>query len=343
MEEKKNLKDFSFNELKQFAVAGGEKPYRGKQIAEWLYKRETYSINEMSNQTKKFREWLEKESYIGSLEVCDKQESSDGTIKFLFSLGDGKTIETVFIPSGARGTLCISTQVGCKLSCAFCATGMSGFSRNLTQGEIIEQIIAVKKENAGHAISNLVFMGMGEPFDNFNSLIGALSIISSSSGLGFGARKITVSTSGMVPEIIKFGERFSGINLAVSLHSADDAIRSLLVPLNKKYPVALLAKTLRKYPLHKTRRITLEVTLFDSINDSLGDAEKLAEFVAPLKAKVNIIPFNAVENSGFSPSRQSVIDKFTQLLEEKGVTVTVRKSRGGDISAACGQLYRKKP
>jgi 23S rRNA (adenine2503-C2)-methyltransferase len=341
---KKNLKDFSFSELDGLVSSIGEPSYRVKQLKEWLYEKRCCSIGDMTNFSKKLRESLSADFTADRLEILDKQVSSDGTVKYLFGLPDSLSIETVYIPSDERGTICLSTQVGCKFGCSFCATGSQGFSRDLSLGEITNQFVTVKNdlaENGGALLTNIVFMGMGEPLDNFENLINAIEIFNSPEGFGISPRRITVSTVGIVPMIEKLGDDGRGVNLAVSLHSADNAVRSKFMPINKKYPVETLVKTLASYPLRPYRQITIEVALFSGINDSTDDALKLARLLKQVKAKVNLIPVNRVAGSRFDPSGMESVLAFQEVLKKEGISATVRKDRGGDIDAACGQLKSK--
>ena len=263
-------------------------------------------------------------------------KSSDESIKFKFTLKDGEKIETVLIPEKKKATLCISTQVGCKFSCKICRTGQLGFKRNLTSGEIIEQIIEAKHyQNEEQKIRNLVFMGMGEPLDNFKNLKRALSVIIDKDGLDFSPRYITVSTVGYVPAILKFGQNFPAIGLAISLNAADNKIRNKIIPLNKKYTIEKILGTLKKYPLKPRKVITIEYVLIQNLNDSEEDAKKLSKILKGIRCKINLIPFNEFDSSPYTSSNRERIEKFRMILLNSGHTCITRKSRGQDIQAAC--------
>jgi len=341
---KKNLKDFSFSELDNLVSSIGEPSYRGKQLKEWLYEKCCCSVDDMTNLSKKLREALSKDFIAEGHKIIEKQVSSDGTIKYLFGLSDSLSIETVYIPSAERGTICVSTQVGCKFGCSFCATGTQGFSRNLSLGEIINQFVTVKNdlaESGKGLLTNIVFMGMGEPLDNIENLINAIEIFNSPDGFGISPRRITVSTVGIVPMLERLGDEGRGVNLAVSLHSADNEVRSKFMPINKRYSVETLINALASYPLRPYRQITIEVALFNGLNDSTDDALKLARMLNRVKAKANLIPVNRVEGARYEPSEMETVLAFQSVLKNEGISVTIRKDRGGDIDAACGQLRSK--
>ncbi len=333
---KKNLKDLTFDELVEVIATLGEAPFRARQIFRWMYQKQCCEIVEMTDLSKSLRENLSKEYCASGLEIADKKISKDGTIKYLFKLADGQAVESVYIPDEKRGTVCVSTQVGCRFACAFCATGMQRFNRNLSVGEIVNQVIEVQKDTDASAVTHLVIMGMGEPLDNFNATVDAVRVFNSEEGLCIGKRKITLSTAGVIPEVYRLGELALDINLAVSLHAVDDELRSRLMPINKKHPVLKLMKALREFPLKPQRKITIEIILFDGVNDSPNDAKKLIKTLHGIKAKVNLIRFNHVHSCGLRPSSNEKL--FKKQVENAGITVTTRRSRGGDIQAACGQL-----
>lgn len=333
-----NLKDFTFTGLEELMAEIGEKPYRAGQVRKWIYQKQCCSVDKMTDLSKPLREKLSQSYSAGGLESADRRESKDGTVKYLFRLDDGQTIETVFIPEKSRGTVCISTQVGCKFGCRFCATGMQGFRRNLSLGEILNQIIEVQKNGRPERVTNIVFMGMGEPLDNFYNVTEAVKIINSPEGFNIGVRRITLSTAGLTPEIKRLGELDLNINLAISLHSADGAVRSQLMPINKKYPVAGLLEACAGFPLKPQRKITMEVILFDGVNDTPEQAKKMVKALHSVKAKVNLITFNDVEGNRLKCSSPQKVREFQKRLTTSGLNATIRSSKGGEINAACGQL-----
>jgi 23S rRNA (adenine2503-C2)-methyltransferase len=288
----------------------------------------------MSNLSMDFRNELEYCAYISSFTPETVEVSRDGTKKYLFRLEDGNTIESVLIPEEDRTTLCLSSQVGCAMACEFCLTGTFKLTRNLTMAEIVNQVCAVKREAE---IRNIVFMGMGEPLANLDNVVRALDIITSPEGLQFSTRRVTVSTAGLVPEMEKLGKAVT-VNLAVSLNATTDEVRSRLMPINRRYPIKELLAACKRYPLPARRMITIEYVMISGINDTVEDARRLARLLANIPAKVNLIPFNEHEGSSLRKSDQDSIDRFHRYLLEKQITVITRASRGGDISAACGQL-----
>ncbi len=314
----------------------GEKPYRARQIYEWVFQKDVDDIGGMTNLSIVFRNRLSELSYISRLSISDKRVSKDGTEKYLFLLEDGSSIESVLIPDEDRLTLCISTQVGCKLNCVFCLTGKGGFVRNLKHSEIIEQILAVRRENKN--ITNIVLMGMGEPLDNYENTIKSLKTMTSPHGLKIPAKRITLSTSGLIPEIERLAKENLKINLAISLNTPDNETRDKLMPINKKYPVEDLLKVLRKYPLSPGRRITFEYVMLKGINDSMEDADRLSKILKGLKCKINLIPFNCFEGSNLESPDNKRVEDFKNLLVSRHYTAIIRKSKGADILAACGQL-----
>ena len=337
---KTNLKSLSKAELIQFIERMGQKPYRANQIITWLYKRLAISIDEMTNLSKEFRVNLEKKAYISNLSLLERQVSNDGTKKFLFELEDGESIESVVIPNTkgeASYTLCISSQAGCAMNCSFCSTGALGLKRNLRSYEILDQVISSKRQVGDGEITNIVVMGMGEPFNNFNEVRNAL--INIMDLIGYSKRKITVSTSGIVPGIKKLGDEGPDVNLAISLNASTDKIRTMLMPINKKYPLKKLIKACKDFPLAAHRHITFEYVLLDRINDSTEDAERVAGLLKGIRAKVNLISCNpVVPSSGLKKPSESRVLKFQDIINKAGITTMIRKSKGSDISAACGQL-----
>ena len=336
-----NLKELTFQEQDAVIKKMGEPPFRARQLRKWLYQKNCCDIGAMTDFSKALREKLSREFTAEGLITADKAVSGDGTVKYLFELSDGLTVETVLIPDEKRNTVCVSTQVGCKFGCLFCATGQQGFVRDLTAGEIANQVIESQTDltarQAGK-VTNVVFMGMGEPLDNFGALADVLRLFTSSEGFGLGKRRITVSTAGVVPGIEKLGDLGLGVNLAISLHSASDATRSLLMPINKKYPVKALMKSCAEFPLQPQRSITMEVILFDGVNDSAVDAKILVTALRGVKAKVNLLRFNPVSHCGYTASPMGKVESFMARLLAARIPVTLRQSRGADIMAACGQL-----
>lgn len=356
---KLNLKGFTQQELEDFALSIGEKKFRGKQLFDWLYTKEVSSFTEMSSLAKSLRDKLSGISTINSIKILEVQESSDGTRKFLFELEDGTKIESVLIPPRTafvnpeakedeeqkRLTLCVSTQVGCPLDCKFCATGMMGFIRNLTTGEIIDQILQVKKYS-GKRITNLVYMGMGEPMLNYDSVMNSIEIITT--GMGIAAKHITVSTVGLVPQIRQMADENRKVKLAVSLHSLDQSVREKLMPVAKKYKLPEMIDSLQYYYRKMKRRPTFEYILFDGVNDRDEDIKQLIKLSKKIPCKVNIIPFHNIEFTNpagialqLRPTPQPQIEEFVKKLRESHVTVFIRSSAGEDIDAACGQLAVK--
>ncbi len=342
----KNILDFTREELAQWFENNGMRSFRAGQIFKWLYIRQVDSFDEMTDLSKDLREKLDAFFQIKRLFLEKKQVSADTTEKFLFRLDDGQFIESVLIPEKDHFTLCVSSQVGCAQDCRFCLTAKGGFARNLSVGEIIAQVRDARQYVTKNGfdplkLSNIVFMGMGEPLANYQNLIKSLKIIRDSDyGLKFSAKRVTVSTSGIVPKITQLGLD-TDVNLAVSLNATTDKVRSQLMPINKKYPMAQLLEACRTFSIKPRNKITFEYILMKGINDSKKDALKLTKLLAPIKAKVNLIPFNEHEKSEFKrPSKQKVRE-FLQILLDANFTAITRKSKGDDISAACGQLKAK--
>jgi len=334
-----NLKNLSLQEMEDLVSSLEEKPYRARQIYEWVFQNDVSSIGEMTNLSLTFRNRLSELAYIPRLSITDKRVSKDGTEKYLFMLEDGNSIESVLIPDEDRLTLCISTQVGCKLNCAFCFTGKGGFIRNLNHYEIIEQILAARREKKD--ITNIVLMGMGEPLDNYANVIKSIKTMISPHGLKIPAKRITLSTSGLIPEIKKLARENLKINLAVSLNASDNETRDKIMPLNKKYPIEELLKTLKEYPLPPNRRITFEYVMIKRLNDSIEDAKKLSNMLKGIKCKINLIPFNSFEGVDYEAPDYKNVEDFRNILISQHYTTIIRKSKGADISAACGQLRGK--
>lgn len=343
---KTDLKQLSKAELTGFLEYLGQSPYRANQIINWLYKKLAASFDEMTDLSKGLREGLRATAAVSNLNLLQTQVSKDGAKKFLFALKDGETIESVLMPrskEGERFTLCISSQAGCATGCKFCMTGRLGLKRNLKACEIVDQVIAAKRyietgtHATGHSITNIVFMGMGEPFNNFNEVVRALRNITGL--MGFSKRRITVSTAGIIPGIRKLADAGPDVNLAVSLNATTDHIRNGIMPVNKKYPLNKLIKACKEFPLSPNRRITFEYVMLDGINDSAQDAHRLVKLLKGIRSKVNLIPYNPVHKLiTFNRPSENKIPEFQKILRKAGLTVIIRQSKGSDISAACGQL-----
>ncbi|OSI13949.1 23S rRNA (adenine(2503)-C(2))-methyltransferase [Neisseria dentiae] len=340
---KTNLLNFDLNGLTEHFAQMGEKPFRAKQVMRWIHQAGAAGFDEMTDLAKSLRAKLQEQAEVAVPALMAAQESSDGTRKWLLDVGTGNGVETVFIPEAERGTLCISSQVGCALECTFCSTGRQGFNRNLSAAEIIGQLwwankaMGVTPKNE-RVVSNVVMMGMGEPLANFDNVVTALGIMLDDHGYGLSRRRVTVSTSGMVPQMDRLRDVMP-VALAVSLHASNDAVRNEIVPLNKKYPLSELMAACRRY-LEKAPRdfVTFEYVMLDGINDKAQHARELIELVRDVPCKFNLIPFNPFPNSGYERSSNENIRVFRDILQQAGFVVTVRKTRGDDIDAACGQL-----
>lgn len=343
---KLDIKELSQKKLAEWFITQGVKPYRAGQIFKWIYLRQADSFEEMTDLSISLRELLSHHYTINRLEKSNIETSSDGTKKYLFRLEDGEYTECVLIPGKNRYTLCISSQVGCAQACRFCLTAQGGFKRNLTSGEIVSQVRDIlhdlpKKEGAAPTekpFQSIVFMGMGEPLANLPNISEALEIITNSDfGLKFSARKITISTSGMVNRFEELAET-TNVNLAVSLNATDNKTRDMLMPINKIFPIEDLLAACRKLPMTKREKITFEYILMEGINDSEEQAYELIKLLSTVKAKINLIPFNEFPGSEFKRPDDKTIQNFLQILLDGGYTAIIRKSKGQDISAACGQL-----
>lgn len=332
-----DIKNFTIEELELFLQGLGKETYRAKQIFKWIYQKDVNHFEEMTNLSKDFREELAARAWISTLAPEVEEVSVDGTRKYLFRLADGSAIESVLIPDEGRNTLCVSSQVGCAMGCRFCLTGSFKLQRNMTCAEIVNQVCAVKRSAD---IRNIVFMGMGEPLANLDNVIRAIKILISSDGLQFSNRRVTVSTSGLLPEMALLGQAVI-VNLAVSLNATTNAQRDQLMPINRKYPLPELIEACKKFPLPSRRMITFEYVLIKDVNDSLDDAKRFVKLIHGIPSKVNLIPFNEYEGSSFKSPGQESIDRFHSYLLDKNITVITRSSRGVDISAACGQLRGK--
>jgi 23S rRNA (adenine2503-C2)-methyltransferase len=339
MDERTNILNCARQDLDRWVSEQGMPAYRGGQVLAWIYKRQADGFEAMSNIAKSARALLARHFTIPRLPVLKCETARDGTRKYLFALADGERIESVLIPERGHFTLCVSSQVGCAQDCRFCLTGRTRLRRNLTQAEIIGQVRDVQKElPEPERLTNLVFMGMGEPLANFDNLLGALALITDGDvGLGFAARRVTVSTAGLVPRMLELGRR-SRVSLAVSLNAADNETRTRLMPINRRYPLEELLAACRSYPLPAGRRITFEYILIKGVNDTVADARRLARLLQPIRCKVNLIPFNPHPGSALERPEEETILAFQEVLLKKHFTAVIRRSKGEDISAACGQL-----
>jgi len=335
------IKDLTPEELERALHDMGEPKYRGRQIFKWIYKKGAEAFSGMTNLPKALAEALGKRFSLNSFQDVEKHQSSDGTIKLVFKLNDDKYIESVIISSGKRSTICVSTQLGCRFGCAFCASGMNGFQRDLTPAEMLDQIIYAKF-HLNKNLTNYVFMGMGEPLDNYENLIKAINIMNHKDGLEIGARRITISTCGIIPAIKRLQDLDMQINLSISLHATTDRLRDKLMPVNKAYPLNQLIETVNAYAKSSNRKTTVEYVLIKGINDSLADANALAGIARKLWAKINIIPYSPVKGLDLSAPLAKGVEKFANRLTESGASVMIRMSKGKDIQAACGQLAGKK-
>jgi 23S rRNA (adenine2503-C2)-methyltransferase len=333
------IKNLNLKELEAFVQSLGLEKYRAKQIAQWIYKKRVKTFAEMTNISKQARKLLSEKAVIDVLKLVKVEESSDGTRKYLFELSDGNRIESVFIPERDWNTLCVSTQVGCPVGCTFCLTAKDGFTRNLTAAEIVDQYIHVQRDvGEGRRISNVVFMGMGEPLLNFDNVKKAVEIMTHRDMLDLSTRKITISTVGIVPGIERMAKEMNKVKLAVSLHATTDEVRERLVPLNRKYSIKDIMRALRRYPADNIRRIMIEYVMLKDVNDSLADAKRLVRLVKGIPVKVNLIPFNYYPGALFKPTPREKIEAFQRVLWDHNIAAFIRDSRGQDISAACGML-----
>ena len=336
----KNIKDYNLEDLKQEMLSIGEKPYRAEQIFKWIYIDRVKTFEEMTNLSLELRKKLEENYTMCNFKILKKQESSDGTKKYLFDVLDGNAIETVLMEYNSWKTICVSSQIGCKMGCKFCASTGIPFVRNLTSGEIVEQILAVEQDIQGR-ISNVVFMGIGEPLDNYENVIKAIKIINNPKGINIGARHISVSTSGLVPRIYDLANENIQCTLSISLHATTDEKRSSMMPINNRYNIAELMQACRDYIKITNKRISFEYALAKDNNDNLEDAKELVNLLKGMICHVNLIPINKIENGKFTKSSNENIIKFRDYLNEHGIVATIRRELGSDIDAACGQLRRK--
>ena len=341
---KKDIRKLTKEELRQFFVDQGDKAFRGNQVYEWLWQKGAHVFSDMTNLSKGTRALLDKHFVINHIKVDQMQRSADGTIKNAVKLHDGLTVESVLIPTNTRTTACVSSQVGCSLNCKFCATARLKRMRNLNPDEIVDQVVVIDQQSKlyhNRPLSNIVFMGMGEPLMNYNNVLKAIDKITSPEGLGMSPKRITVSTSG-VPKIIKkMADEAVRFNLAVSLHSALDEVRTEIMPFNEQMPLIELKEALQYWYAKTNKRITYEYVVWDGINDRKEDIDALLSFCKAVPSKVNIIEYNPIDDGQFQQASPEAIDAYVRALESNGVTVTVRRSRGKDIDAACGQLANK--
>jgi len=336
-----DIKELTLKELEKTLAEMGRERFHARQIWSWIYKKAVLDFSAMSNLPAQLRGGLAKDFFAGSISTLEKLKSSDGTQKLLLKLKDGNLIEAVIIPAEGRVTGCLSTQAGCKFACAFCASGASGFKRNLASGEIIEEAILLKNNSADKRLTHIVFMGTGEPLDNYDNLLKAIRAINSAEGLNIGSRRITISTCGIIPGIERLAHEGLQVELSVSLHAADDKTRSLLMPVNKAYPLKELLDACRSYAGKTNRQVTFEYILVKGVNSDLQNAQKLATILKDINCKVNLIPCNPAGDSRAAAPGKKEIMMFRDRLLRSGVHVTLRKSRGQDIAAACGQLRIK--
>ena len=336
----KNIKDYDLDALKQEFIEIGEKPFRAEQVFKWLYESRVTSFDEMTNLSLELREKLKQNYEMHNFNILKKQESSDGTKKYLFDVLDGNAIETVLMSYHHGYSICVSSQIGCKMGCKFCASTGIKFIRNLTSGEIVEQILAVERDN-GIRISNVVFMGIGEPLDNYDNVVNAIRIINNQKGINIGARHISISTSGLVPKIYQLAEENIQCTLSISLHATTDEKRSSLMPVNNRYKIKELLQACKDYIEKTNRRISFEYALAKDNNDNLEDAKRLVYLLKGMICHVNLIPINKIENGAYTKSSNENIIKFRDYLNDHGVVATIRRELGSDIDAACGQLRRK--
>ncbi len=342
--EKPKLKESIYSlrpdELEEWLKEHGEKPFRAAQIYDWLYNKRVKTFEEMLNLSKGLREKLEANFALTTLSTIVKQESKDGTIKFLFQLQDGYSIETVLMRHDYGNSICVTTQVGCRIGCTFCASTLGGLKRHLMAGEIVEQVVKVQQQldETNERVSSIVIMGIGEPFDNYDAMMNFLKIVNNDKGLNIGARHITVSTSGIVPKIYEFADEGMQINFAVSLHAPNQEARQKLMPIARAYKLDELLEAVRYYTKKTGRRVTFEYGLMSGENDSVEVAEELSALIKNIKCHVNLIPINYVPERDYIRTSRSKIFEFEKTLKKNGINVTIRREQGADIAAACGQL-----
>ena len=336
----KNIKDYSIEKLKEELTKINEKPYRAEQIYKWIYEEKVSNFDDMTNLSLELRKKLKETFEIKEFKIQKKQIASDGTIKYLFDVLDGNAIETVLMKYHYGYSICVSSQIGCKMGCKFCASTGIPFIRNLSSGEIVEQIMAVERDE-NIKISNVVFMGIGEPLDNYENVVNAIRIINNPKALNIGARHISISTSGIVPKIYKLAEENIQCTLSISLHATTNEKRSSMMPVNNTYKIEELIKACKDYIKITNRRISFEYALAKDNNDNLEDAKNLVKLLKGMLCHVNLIPINKIENGVYTKSTNENIIKFRDYLNENGIVATIRRELGSDIDAACGQLRRK--
>ncbi|MEO5570034.1 MAG: 23S rRNA (adenine(2503)-C(2))-methyltransferase RlmN [Bacteroidia bacterium] len=345
MDKKKDIRSISLSEIEEFFLSHSEKKFRAKQVHEWLWKKSATTFSEMSNLSKSTRELLEQNFAINAIKIDSSQKSKDRTIKNAFRLFDNHIIEGVLIPTSSRMTACVSSQVGCSLTCSFCATGKLERLRNLNADEIYDQVVMLNKqaqENYNIPLSNIVYMGMGEPLLNYSNVLQSVYLITSPDGLNMSPQRITVSTAGIAKMIKKLGDDNVKFNLALSLHAANDEKRNKIMPINETNNLEVLKEALKYFHDKTDTRVTYEYIMLNNFNDSIQDARELFEFSKTIPCKINLIEYNSVDGSEFRKSKTEKVDEFKTFLESKGIIVNTRRSRGKDIDAACGQLANKK-
>jgi len=335
----KDFKDLTFEQIVEYVKSLGQPSYRANQLMQWIYQKQITDFIKIINIPLDFRMKLNEDFFLSDICLKKRQISKDKTQKFLFGLKDQNSIETVFIPEEKRNTVCVSSQVGCKYGCKFCASGKSGFIRNLSQGEILNQLLFVRQHLGKKRITNIVFMGCGEPLDNYDNVLNSIRIITSPLGFAIGQRKITISTAGVVDGIKKLSREGLQIELSVSLHSADDSKRSQIMPINKKYPLSNLIASIKEFIAITKRKVTFEYLLLSGFNTSISDADSLIKLLKGVLCKINLIAYNDIyANNEFSSPKKLELLFFKDYLKKNKIEVTIRKARGQDICAACGQL-----
>ncbi len=339
---KKNIKNYDLDNLKEELKNLGEKPFRAEQIFKWLYQDKVTSFDEMTNLSLDLRKKLDENYSMGLFKIVKKLESVDGTKKYLFDVQDdaGNLIESVLMQYHHGYTICVSSQIGCKMGCKFCASTGIPFSRNLEAGEIVEQLLAIERD-AGVRISNIVFMGIGEPLDNYDNVMDSIKVLNHPKGLAIGARHISISTSGIVPKIYELADKQMQCTLSISLHSSNNKTRSEMMPINNAYPIEELIKACKYYIAKTNKRISFEYALAKDNNDNLDDADKLVKLLRGMIAHVNLIPINKIEDGKYTKSSNENIIRFRDYLNDHGIVATIRRELGSDISAACGQLRKQ--
>ncbi|MFE8695231.1 23S rRNA (adenine(2503)-C(2))-methyltransferase RlmN [Cytobacillus sp. FJAT-53684] len=343
VEQKSSIYSLQLHEVKDWLKENNEKAFRAEQIFDWLYTKRVTSFEDMTNLSKRLRDMLASSFTLTTLKTLIQQQSADGTIKFLFELHDGYSIETVLMRHDYGNSVCVTTQVGCRIGCTFCASTLGGLKRNLEAGEIVAQVVKVQQalDETDERVSSVVIMGIGEPFDNFDHMLSFLKIINHDQGLNIGARHITVSTSGIIPKIYKFADENMQINFALSLHAPNTELRSRLMPINRAYKLPDLMDAIRYYINKTGRRVSFEYGLFGGVNDQVEHAEELARLIKGIKCHVNLIPVNYVPERDYVRTPKEQIFTFEKTLKNHGINVTIRREHGHDIDAACGQLRAK--